>query len=75
MSYTVRREVHDGQLVRLALGIDLVDDYLDFLRCHARPNTWLNYAHNLKVFFSLVDKPRRVRQPHLHLAEVRDSAQ
>ncbi len=57
MSYTVRREIRDGQLVRLSLGIALVDDYLDFLRCHARPNTWLNYAHDLKVFFSLVDKP------------------
>ena len=57
MAYTVRREVRDGQLVRLSLGIALVDDYLDFLRCHARPNTWLNYAHDLKVFFSLVDKP------------------
>src|SRR5262245_46921899 len=57
MPYTVRREVRDGELVRLSLGIGLVDDYLDFLRCHARPNTWLNYAHDLKVFFSLVDKP------------------
>ncbi len=57
MPYTVQREIQDGQLVRLSLGIDLVDDYLDFLRCHARPNTWLNYAHDLKVFFSLVDKP------------------
>src|SRR5215208_6594140 len=57
MSYTVRREVRAGQLVRLSLGIDLVDDYLDFLRCHARPNTWLNYAHDLKVFCSLVDTP------------------
>jgi integrase len=57
MPYAVHREVRDGQLVRLSLGIALVDDYLEFLRCQARPNTWLNYAHDLKVFFSLVDKP------------------
>ncbi|HZS92269.1 MAG TPA: tyrosine-type recombinase/integrase [Chloroflexota bacterium] len=57
MPYAVQREVRDGQLVRLSLGIDLVDDYLEFLRCQARPNTWLNYAHDLKVFFSIVDKP------------------
>jgi site-specific recombinase XerC len=57
MPYVVQREVQDSHLVRLSVGIPLVDDYLEFLHCHARPNTWLNYAHDLKVFFSLVDKP------------------
>lgn len=54
---SLHREVRDGQLVRLSLGIDLVDDYLEFLHCKARPNTWLSYAHDLKVFFSTIDKP------------------
>ena len=57
MPYSLRREVRDGQLVRLSLGLGLADDCLDFLRCRARPNTWLNYAHDLKVFFCVVDKP------------------
>jgi integrase/recombinase XerD len=57
MSYAVQREVREGEVVRLSLGLALVDDYLEFLHCHARPNTWLNYAHDLKVFFSLVDEP------------------
>jgi integrase/recombinase XerD len=56
MPYSLCREVRDGQLVRLSLGIDLVDDYLDFLHCQARLNTWLSYAHDLKVFFCVVDK-------------------
>ena len=57
MCHSLHREILDGQLVRLSLGIHLVDDYLDFLHCQARPNTWVNYAHDLKVFFSIVDKP------------------
>ncbi len=57
MPLTLRREVRDGHLVRLSLDLALVDDYLDFLHCQARPNTWLSYAHDLKVFFNLIDKP------------------
>jgi integrase/recombinase XerD len=57
MPYELHRKVRDGQLCRLSIGLDLLDDYLDFLRCRCRPNTWLNYAHDLKIFFNLVDKP------------------
>ena len=57
MPYELRRELHDGQLCRLSIGLHPVDDYLDFLRCRCRPNTWLNYAHDLKIFFNTVDKP------------------
>lgn len=57
MSYQLKREYQNDQLSRLSLGIDWVDNYLDFLRCRCRPNTWLNYAHDLKVFFNTVDKP------------------
>ena len=57
MPYELRRELLDGQLCRLSIGLDPVDDYLDFLRCRCRPNTWLNYAHDLKIFFNTVDKP------------------
>jgi integrase/recombinase XerD len=57
MQYELHREVRNDQLCRLSIGLDLVDEYLDFLRCRCRPNTWLNYAHDLKIFFNLVDKP------------------
>lgn len=57
MPYELRRELRDGQVCRLSIGLDPVDDYLDFLRCRCRPNTWLNYAHDLKIFFNTVDKP------------------
>ena len=57
MPYELQREVHDGRLCRLSIGLDLVDDYLDLLRCRCRLNTWLNYAHDLKIFFNTVDKP------------------
>jgi len=57
MPYQLYREVQDGQLCRLSLGLAGVDEYLDFLRCRCRPNTWLNYAHDLKLFFNIIEKP------------------
>ena len=57
MPYQLHREVRNGQLSRLSLGLDLVDESLDFLRCRCRANTWLNYAHDLKLFFNTIDKP------------------
>lgn len=57
MPHQLEREYANGQLTRLSLGLTLVDQYLDFLRCRCRYNTWLNYAHDLKVFFDAIDKP------------------
>jgi site-specific recombinase XerD len=49
-----------GGLV-VTVGHPLVDEYLEFLRSRARPNTILAVAFDLKVFFSVVDKtPTRV---------------
>ena len=31
MAYQLQREVRDGQLYRLSLGLELVDEYLDFV--------------------------------------------
>jgi integrase/recombinase XerD len=45
----------------VTVGHPLLDDYLEFLRSRARPNTIRAVAFDLKVFFSLVDKtPTRV---------------
>lgn len=38
------------------VGHDLVDEFLEFVSVRARPNTIKAYAHDLKVFFSVVDK-------------------
>jgi site-specific recombinase XerD len=41
---------------RYALGDPLVDSYLAFVAGRARPNTLRAVAHDLKTFFSIVDK-------------------
>ena len=38
------------------VGHDLVDGFLEFVAARARPNTVRAYAHDLKVFFDVVDK-------------------
>lgn len=57
MAYKLRREVRDGELVALYLGIPEVDAYLDFVKHRCRPNTWLGYAYDLQVFLNAVRKP------------------
>lgn len=42
--------------VRHALGDPLVDSYLEFVAGRARPNTLYAVTHDLKTFFSVVDK-------------------
>ncbi|MGB5760169.1 MAG: tyrosine-type recombinase/integrase [Acidimicrobiales bacterium] len=56
----VQSEAAGGGLV-VTVGHPLVDDYLEFLRSRARPNTIRAVAFDLKVFFTVVDKtPARV---------------
>ena len=44
------------------VGHVLVDEFLEFAACRARPNTVRAYAHDLKAFFSVVAKdPLEVR--------------
>jgi hypothetical protein len=38
------------------VGHDLVDEFLEFIAARARPNTVKGYAHDLKVFFTVVAK-------------------
>ncbi|MDD4986223.1 MAG: tyrosine-type recombinase/integrase [Dehalococcoidales bacterium] len=63
MNYRVHREVKEGMLIRLSLGIPEVDAYLAFLRHRCRPNTWINYAHDLQVFVNAVRKPLTLVMP------------
>jgi len=45
-----------GGEVRFALGDPLVDSYLGFVAGRCRPNTLRAVAHDLKTFFSVIDK-------------------
>lgn len=63
MNYKVQREVKDGRLMRLYLGIPEVDAYLDFLKHCSRLNTWINYAHDLQIFVNAIQKPLTLVKP------------
>jgi hypothetical protein len=54
-----------GGEVRFELGDPLVDSYLAFLAGRARPNTLRAVAHDLKSFFSVIDKAPVEVAPHL----------
>lgn len=57
MVYEVHRTVEEGKTLVLSLGVPEVDAYLNFLKYRCRPNTWINYAHDLKAFLNAVQKP------------------
>ncbi len=50
------RSVSSGGRVRVRLGHEVVDDYLEFLAARCRPNTVLAAGFDLKVFFTEVGK-------------------
>ncbi len=50
------RSTAPGGRVRVQLGHEVVDDYLEFLAARCRPNTVLAAWFDLKVFFTLVPK-------------------
>jgi len=56
MVLQLHREIRNGELRRLWLGLDLADAYLEFLHSRCCLNTWINYAHDLKVFFNTIQK-------------------
>jgi site-specific recombinase XerD len=52
----IRSRGPSGEAV-VRLGMPLVDDYLAFLGGRSRPNTVLAASYDLRVFFTVVDKP------------------
>ncbi len=52
----LRRFPREDGSIRYSLGHELIDAFLDFCRSRSRPNTVRAYAHDLKVFFSIVAK-------------------
>lgn len=57
MSYKLRREVVDGTVVNISLGVPEVDAYLKFLKYGCRYNTWISYGYDLQVFLNTIQKP------------------
>ncbi|MBM3176195.1 MAG: integrase [Chloroflexi bacterium] len=57
MNYELSKEVRAGKVVNLSLGVSVVDAYLKFIKYRCRHNTWLSYAHDLRVFLNIVQKP------------------
>ncbi len=56
MSYKLRREVIDGKVVNVSLGMPEVDAYLKFLKYRCRLNTWISYGYDLQVFLNFIKK-------------------
>jgi integrase/recombinase XerD len=57
MAYKLHRELVDGKLTRLSLGVAEVDAYLKFLQYRCRPNTWISYGYDLQIFLNFIRKP------------------
>ena len=57
MSYKLHREVREGRIVGLSLGLPEADAYLKFLKDSCRPNTWISYGYDLQVFLNTLQKP------------------
>ncbi|MFC1943820.1 tyrosine-type recombinase/integrase [Chloroflexota bacterium] len=57
MTYKLYREVVEGKVTRLSLGVAEVDEYLKFLQYRCRPNTWISYGYDLQIFLTFIRKP------------------
>ena len=57
MSYKLRREVENGSVVNISLGVPEVDAYLKFLKYRCRLNTWMSYGYDLQIFLNSIQKP------------------
>jgi integrase/recombinase XerD len=57
MTYKLHREVVEGRITRLSLGVAEVDEYLKFLQYRCRPNTWVSYGYDLQIFLNFIRKP------------------
>jgi len=57
MSYKLHREVREGKVTGLSLGVPEADAYLRFLKDRCRPSTWISYGYDLQVFLNAIQKP------------------
>jgi integrase/recombinase XerD len=52
--FTIERE--RNRVVKVTSNSPLVDHFLDLIQTTRAHNTWVNYAHDLKVFFQMIPK-------------------
>lgn len=57
MGYKLQREVENGSVVSISLGVPEVDSYLKFLKHGCRFNTCISYGYDLQVFLNSIQKP------------------
>jgi len=54
VSFSIRRE--NNRVVQVTTNSSLVNHFLDLMQLTRAHNTWVNYAHDLKVFFQVIPK-------------------
>jgi integrase/recombinase XerD len=47
----------EGQITDISTNAPLVNHFLDLIKMSRTYNTWISYAHDLKVFFEVIPKP------------------
>lgn len=63
MAYKLHKEVDQGEVIALSLGVPEIDAYLRFLKHRCRPNTWKSYGHDLQIFVNTIGKPLALVKP------------
>jgi site-specific recombinase XerD len=48
---------HEGRLSEIATNHPAINHFLELIRLNRAYNTWLNYGHDLKLFFRVIAKP------------------
>jgi len=54
VDFTIQRE--KNRVVKVTTNSSLVNHFLDLMQTTRTHNTWVNYAHDLKVFFKVIPK-------------------
>lgn len=69
-------EYAHGQMVAVSTNSPLLDHFLQRVKLNRSVHTWVNYAHDLKVFFQTVGLPLEQvdRQACVHFMEQQDQA-
>ena len=48
---------HEGRITQIATNHPAINHFLELIQLNRASNTWLNYAHDLKLFFRVIRKP------------------
>ena len=48
---------HEGRVTKIATNHPAINHFLELIHLNRAYNTWLNYGHDLKLFFGVISKP------------------